>query len=86
MMTAARETIEQDATAQALVPPTTWTAIAGYVGCPNRHVIPMDSKYCEKCGAGPVPDLVAWAAHDAAGRLGAMAGLNDLRQLGWVGP
>lgn len=64
---------------QTAIQSPTWTALAGYIGCPNGHTFSMSAAYCPQCGAGPVPGDVAWRAQQAAIILGARAGLAMIR-------
>lgn len=64
---------------QTAIQSPSWTALPGYIGCPNGHTFSMSATYCPQCGAGPVSGDVAWQAQQAAMLLGARAGMAALR-------
>jgi hypothetical protein len=61
---------------------STWTFLPGHIGCPRGHTFSMSHAYCPSCGAGPVPQNVAWEAEQAAIRLGARTGFFMARAAG----
>jgi formate dehydrogenase maturation protein FdhE len=80
----ARLSLASNSAFKAAVTAATWTASAGYIGCPKNHSFAMSATYCPQCGAGPVPPGIRQQAEEAARRLGERVGL-DLLRLGGIG-
>lgn len=58
----------------------TWTALPGWILCPNNHSFDATSNFCPQCGQGPVPPWVQGEAQRKQDDLNNRAAMVWLRQ------